>query len=137
MFKLDLELNGIDDSATNLTRRIKAKAERGLEILWHELYKEVQINLSNNILNIRTGNLIGSLEYTSYIQALNTVITAQVGVDTVYARYQEFGFRGTRNMGSYTQTVNYAGRPYIRPAFDQIALNIGAVLQTAMNGTNV
>lgn len=55
---------------------------------------------------------------------------AEVGTNISYGAYHEFGFRGVANVRghmrrghqvrAHTRNVNYAGRPYLRPALDDI-----------------
>lgn len=133
IFNFSLEMKNVQEHSLELKRVFRERAYIATEILWEQLYKEVEINLSDNILHIRTGRLISSLPDNSYIDTTANAIKAQVGVTTHYAQYHEFGFRGTVNFGSYSREVNYGGRPYVRPALNRIALNVGAVLATEVN----
>lgn len=55
---------------------------------------------------------------------------ADVGTNLVYAAYHEFGFRGRVQVSQHVRrgalvrahgrNVNYAGRPYLRPALDDV-----------------
>lgn len=156
MLSLKIDISGLKESGDEIARDIKTRAYQGASRLFDELYDEVRINLSDNILRIRSGKLIDSMETTSYMESVNDVISAFVGTDTKYAAYQEFGYTGTQQVNGYTRTVssvfgkpiggsveeviaaftrnvNYAGRPYIGPALAKIALNVGAVLSTEIN----
>lgn len=156
MFKASVEISGLQEAATGIAQETRIRANIAGERLFHELYKEVEINLSDNVLRIRTGRLIGSMEETSYVEFLKDAVQIQVGVDTPYAAYQEFGFSGSQQVSSFTREVSskfgsvlpapisevvnaftrnvrYKGRPYVRPALAEIEHNVVPVLTVEIN----
>lgn len=156
MLNATVSLVGVREAGQAINAYIRGKAQQGLEEIWKQLYQETQINLSNNLLNIRTGNLIDSLESNSWVQLSADKLVAQVGTDTHYAVYQHFGYEGEQQVKAHMRTqsfifgkevspfqvaipdhtrfVSYKGKRYLGIPFDSIARSVGSIIQARING---
>lgn len=96
--------------------------------------------LSGNPLHRRTGVLQASFRHQ--VVDDETSVSALVTTDSPYARYHEYGFHGTENVRAhtrlgrpvkaFTRTVNYAGRPFIRPGLKEYEPTIFAEIDRAI-----
>ncbi|MDE1149715.1 MAG: phage virion morphogenesis protein [Azospirillaceae bacterium] len=108
--------------------------------------------LAGEILQRRSGRLANSIHTETEIEG-NRVVSI-VGTDVEYAAYHEFGFHGSMtvhrseatraqwsahilgrkavNKESWTRTVNYAGRPFMKPTFEAALPGIEARMTEAL-----
>lgn len=96
--------------------------------------------LSGNPLQSRTGALAASFRHT--VNDYPGGVVANITTNSPYARYHEYGFHGTENVRAhtrlghpvraFTRTVNYAGRPYIRPAINEFEPRVFAEIDAAI-----
>ncbi|HEY1615134.1 MAG TPA: hypothetical protein VGF97_15725 [Rhizomicrobium sp.] len=105
--------------ATQATARLAAiraslqsELARGLQVQGDGLLARVQANLSGQVLQIRSGALLGSIKAQGDAQAGK--ITASVGSDgsVPYARIQEYGGRIT----AHNRMIALPERSYLRSA---------------------
>ncbi|MEP6874054.1 MAG: HK97 gp10 family phage protein [Burkholderiales bacterium] len=114
---ITLQLEGDERVVANIDRMSKAvKEEMRLSIgaLTLKLAARVKLKLSDDVLHVRTGRLRRSI--TTETSEEGGGVHGKVGTNVEYARFQEYGFKGTQTVKQSLRTITQAfGKPLKGP----------------------
>jgi len=140
MGEFNVEITGLDKALSKITRYTNVTPEKVKKAMIQTGYaieteakKNVPVdsgNLKSNITTSWSGDGPGQeKDGVGKPPAVPGEETVVVGSNVEYAKYQEFGFhgevkvkahtRGGSGVKAHTRKVNYAGKPYLYPAFQK------------------
>lgn len=160
MIKLSMQVDtsSVASQGSHIERMIRQDSVKAMDVIFNDLMVEAQINLSDNMLHVRSAKLVNSLNSASYSSVTDDLIAVTVGTETDYANYQEWGYQGSQQVSGYTRvtdnlfghkvpaftqvigahyrSVNYAGKPYMRTAFGRVSISVLAILRSRISNGN-
>lgn len=129
--------------------RLIAALQKANRLSGAVLLRRIKQKLSNDVLHVRTGNLRRNWAQIMPIRDENGWSGGAGSGKTEYAAYHEFGFTGdvsvraherrvtqvygrpvsnvTAQVRAHARRVDYRGRPYARPSFDEVKERVLAI----------
>lgn len=134
--------------------RLKNELKSSMDKITIDLASYVKDSkLSGQVLKVKTGTLRRSIRASTSVGAESVtgyVRSRAGGEPVVYAAYHEYGFHGTESVKEYlrrtakgkmtpvcahSRTINYGGRPFMRPSLAENKQNIQSSIQSAVDRT--
>lgn len=132
-----------------MPERLIAALQKANRLSGAVLLRQIKLKLSNDVLHVRTGNLRRNWHQIMPVREEGGWGGGAGSGKTEYAAYHEFGLNGdvsvrahsrrvtqvygrpvsgvTADVRAHSRHVNYAGRPYARPAFGEVKERVQAI----------
>ena len=108
MIKLTTETKALERKLSWISKNLFGRLERAMEQIGKLLEKETKRNVSNRLLRIRSGRLLGSIKHNVFTPP--GMVVLEVSSDTPYSRIQDQGGRAGRGGSVRIKPTRYMSR---------------------------
>jgi phage gpG-like protein len=142
--------DAVERRLLGMSAKIHQRIVRAVTRLGIELQRDVKTLLSGPALSVRTGRLRRGVNQRTDDDG--ATVRSRTGENVEYAAFHELGYHGSQTVKAHQRTsafgretkpftvpqhsrrVDYAGRPFLRPALDAKRADIKARIERAVKG---